>query len=118
MNDQPIPILAYAFIGITTLVLAYATFLDTGDTKNTPGQNGASATSLLPSSVQSLNPFANQPQANVSNTSNSPIGSLPIASVSNALTATNPVVLNNKPAVGGRTKRHKKRHSTTKRHRK
>lgn len=52
MNDTSIPVLAYALIGITTLVLSYVTLIDTGSDKPS-SIAGASATSLLPSSLQS-----------------------------------------------------------------
>jgi hypothetical protein len=54
MNDKPIPILAYGLIGITTLVLSYATFLDSQGVKGSPGQ---SSTSMLPN-ISSLSPFS------------------------------------------------------------
>lgn len=122
MNNYPVPIMAYAFIGITTLVLAYATFLDTTGGKASPGN---SATSLLPSvgSMQSMNPFSTTGTAGSSSTVANTVGSLPLAqavpvSTSSALTAMNPVVLDNKPTVGGRTKRNKKKNRNTKRNRK
>jgi len=52
MNDTSIPVLAYALIGITTLVLSYVTLIDTGSDKPS-SIAGASATSLLPSSIPS-----------------------------------------------------------------
>jgi hypothetical protein len=122
MNNYPVPIMAYAFIGITTLVLAYATFLDTTDGKASPED---SATTLLPSvsSMQSMNPFSNTGTTTSSSTFANTIGSIPLAqavpvSTSSALTAMNPVVLDNKPTVGGRTKRNKKKSRNTKRNRK
>jgi hypothetical protein len=122
MNNYPIPIMAYAFIGITSLVLAYATFLDTPGANGPP--NAASATSMLPAvpSMQSLNPFSTGSNTTTSNTS-STVGSMPIAqavpvSASSALTAINPVVLDKKPTVGGKTKRNKKHARKTKRSRK
>jgi hypothetical protein len=125
MNNYPVPIMAYAFIGITTLVLAYATFLDTTGGKASPGN---SATSLLPSvsSMQSMNPFSTTGTSNGTSGSGSvanTVGSIPLAqavpvSTSSALTAMNPVVLDNKPSVGGRTKRNKKKNRNTKRNRK
>lgn len=124
MNNYPIPIMAYAFIGITTLVLAYATFLDTTDGK---ASSEDSATSLLPSvsSMQSMNPFSTTGTTTSSSTTfANTIGSIPLAQAvpvstsSSALTAMNPVVLDNKPTVGGRTKRNKKKTRNTKRNRK
>lgn len=53
MGADTIPITAYAFIGITTLVLSYVTFMD-----NEPEAKPAeSATTLLPN----VNPFAATP---------------------------------------------------------
>ena len=57
MNNQPIPILAYTLIGITSLVLAYATFLDKTSDNNS---NDKSATSMLPD-VFSKSPIENKP---------------------------------------------------------
>lgn len=90
MNNDSVPLLAYAFISITTLVMAYATFLDTGD-----NQTSESATSLLPS-IQSLNPF----------NSASP--------VANAV----PVTPQKVSTFGGKSRRHKNKHHSTKRHKK
>lgn len=59
---QSVPILAYTFISITSVVLAYVTLMDKEDTPS-----NTSATSMLPS-LSSLNPFGNKeapPQANL-----------------------------------------------------
>jgi hypothetical protein len=108
MKDYPIPIMAYAFIGITSLVLAYATFLDKEGVKGSPG----SATSMLPS-VKSLNPFSA-----TATPENKTIGSMPIAQAVPIASAPNPVALDKKTTVGGKTKRNKKGHRSTKRHKK
>jgi hypothetical protein len=99
MNNPPIPILAYTFIGITSLVLAYATFLDKSANES---NNNKTATSMLPDvfsktpipSIATNNP--NQPVTNV----------IPTAPNNN---------LEQKPTVGGKTKRHKKKSRNTKR---
>ena len=53
MYETQIPMLAYVFIGITTLVLSYVTVMDTGDDKPT------STTSVLPSFTKSDKPQEN-----------------------------------------------------------
>ena len=61
MNDRPIPILAYGLIGVTTLVISYATFLDSKADATTT----QSSTSMLPN-IGSMNPFASKPETNTS----------------------------------------------------
>jgi hypothetical protein len=98
MDNQPIPILAYTFIGITSLVLAYATFLDKGSSTGSP--EPSSGTSLLPS-----------------------VFSKPLDSITNIVPTAAPVTENipinenpkDQPVFGGKTKRNKKKHTNTKR---
>jgi hypothetical protein len=105
MDSQPIPILAYTFIGITSLVLAYATFLD----KNNSDESSetSSATSMLP------DVFSKTPIAAIA--TNAP----PLITEAAA-----PPLNEKKPdeiaAIGGKTKHHKtkhhkKKHNNTKR---
>ena len=93
--DRPthVPILAYTFIGITSLVLAYATFLDKTPAKANALSSGAIASSTLPS-IQSLN-----------NTVATNVPPPPPPSESSE----------NKQVQGGKTKRNKKKHTNTKR---
>jgi hypothetical protein len=102
MIEQSIPILAYAFIGITTLVLTYATIMDTEPINKT---QPSSASSLLPSFASKPTepttapsiPVA-QPIANVAQTISNPFGQSP------------PQL-----KIGGRTKRrHINKHKKTK----
>ena len=103
MNNPPIPILAYTFIGITSLVLAYATFLDksaNNDSKN--NKTAASATTMLPD-VFSKTPVPSIPNNN------------PKPSVANVIPTAPNNNLEQKPTVGGKTKRSKKTTRNTKR---
>jgi hypothetical protein len=69
MKDAPIPILAYGLIGVTTLVLSYATFLDSQGAKGGPAAPGQSSTSMLPN-ISAMNPFSQSaPAAAASNSS-------------------------------------------------
>lgn len=52
--DNSIPVLAYAFIGLTSLVLAYVTFMDTDDNNSAP----ASSNSILSTVTNSVLPEA------------------------------------------------------------
>jgi len=115
MNEERIPALAYAFIGITSLVLAYATFLD----KTTDNDfDDKSATSMLPN-IFSNSPIENRP--NESSNNNLEKEKVPTELVSNLekeqteeLPAA-PKNLEQKNAIGGKTKRNKKKSRNTKR---
>ena len=47
MHSPPIPLMSYVFVGITSLVLALVTVLDTGATQ-TDNKSPESSTSMLP----------------------------------------------------------------------
>ena len=104
MNDPTIPILAYAFIGITTLVLSYATFMDNSNTK----KDIPAASSLLPSfSSQTATPSipVAQPISESPSTTNSMV-----QAISNPLGPSAPQL-----KIGGKTKKHhRKKHKKTK----
>lgn len=112
MNDKPIPILAYGLIGITTLVISYATFLDSKAEKG-KGEPGSatpqSSTSMLPN-IGGMNPFASQPAANTSVLPN-------IGAMTGPATGQVPgqVVPAPAPKFGGRSKRNrnKQKHKKT-----
>ena len=80
MKDAPIPILAYGLIGVTTLVLSYATFLDSQGAKGGPAAPGQSSTSMLPN-ISSMNPFSQtQPTTNTNSSILSSISQVPAPS--------------------------------------
>jgi hypothetical protein len=109
MNQERIPVLAYAFIGITSLVLAYATFLDkTSDNES----DNKSATSMLPD-VFSKSPIPEN--AAIPAIISNPIKDVlqKPTDVENTESSNND--LEQKPAVGGKTKRRKKNRRNTKR---
>ena len=114
MDNQHIPILAYTFIGITSLVLAYATFLDKSPSENSV--ETSSATSMLPS-----NPFTNLVTENKDTDVPLPA---PIEKVAeqNEINKNKEMpteTLEKQPAIGGiggkKTKRYKKKRRNTKR---
>lgn len=120
MNQERIPVLAYAFIGITSLVLAYATFLD--KTSNIDSDN-ESATTMLPDVFSKTPvPDINMNESDKVNPINNVIPTAPPldnekpeTSIENTTQETSNNDLEKKPAVGGKTKRHKKSRSNTKR---
>jgi hypothetical protein len=110
MGQEYIPVLSYAFIGITSLVLAYATFIDkAADIES----NDESATSMLP------DVFSKTPNDNTitepSNNNLEQKEETAISSTENLEIKPPTDVLEQKNAVGGRTKRHKKKSRNTKR---
>uniref|UniRef100_A0A6C0D9U4 Uncharacterized protein n=1 Tax=viral metagenome TaxID=1070528 RepID=A0A6C0D9U4_9ZZZZ len=119
MNQERIPVLAYAFIGITSLVLAYATFLDKTSDNNS---NDKSATSMLPD-VFSKTPIENKPNepSNNNNLEKEEVPTAPTEPVSNVEKEQSqelpvaPKNLEQKNAIGGKTKRNKKKSRNTKR---
>lgn len=120
MSQDRIPVLAYAFIGITSLVLAYATFLD--KTSNIDSDN-KSATTMLPDVFSKTPvPEINTKESETANPINNIIPTAPPlenekteASNENTTQEDSNNDLEKKPAVGGKTKRNKKSHSNTKR---
>ena len=91
MNGENIPLLAYFFVSVTSLVLAYVTYTDEiskipGQIKQTVDSSTSSASSTLSSLTSGLsNPFSSSTTA--SSTSES---STPASSTSSSLTALNP----------------------------
>jgi hypothetical protein len=127
MNQERIPVLAYAFIGITSLVLAYATFLD--KTTDNDSDNNKSATTMLPdvfskSAIIATNPLSNNTDLEKKDET-APIPSDDTDSEkkeegprsNTAIPAIPPIPagLEQKNTIGGKTKRHKKKNSNTKR---
>ena len=108
MTGPTIPILAYAFIGITTLVLTYATFMDNGNAKPS---NSSSMTSLLPSLTNTTGSSSaagtSSPSTPASTQPSSPI-SFPISQPSGP---PRPEI-----KIGGKTKRKHNKNKKTKRH--
>jgi hypothetical protein len=110
MTSEPsIPILAYAFIGITTLVLTYVTVMDNGS-PNIQNNGPASMTSLLPSVGQSATPSA------------SAQSSVPVAvavpatpSLPNMFQGPLPKTEGPQLKIGGKTKGRKNKNKNTKR---
>jgi len=117
MNQERIPVLAYAFIGITSLVLAYATFLDKAPESDS---NNKSATSMLPD-VFSKTPIENKPIESSNNNleKEKELPTAPTEPVSNLEKEKEvpaaPKNLEQKNAIGGKTKRNKKKSRNTKR---
>jgi hypothetical protein len=105
MADASIPLLSYAFIGITTLVLAYATFMDSSPDKNTE----SGTTSLLPTLSSQSIPVAQPIQGS---TTNSVFPQTPqfVEATSNPLGPSPPQL-----KIGGKTKRrHRNKDKKTK----
>lgn len=98
-STNGIPILAYGLIGITSLTLAYVTLLE-----KSSGESGGisspsvSATSMLPFNMPSISPTA------------------PAASTATPSPSVTPTPTPSPPKIGGKSRRHhKKHHKNTKR---
>lgn len=108
MTSEPsIPILAYAFIGITTLVLTYVTVMDNGS-PNMQNNEPASMTSLLPSVGQSTTPSASA-QSSV------PVAVPATPSLPNMFQGPLPKPEGPQLKIGGKTKGRKNKNKNTKR---
>lgn len=114
MNGENIPLLAYFFVSVTSLVLAYVTYTDEiskipGQIKQTVDSSTSTASSTLSSLTSGLsNPFSSTsaPASSTSSTENT--------QASSSLTSLNPFTSSEeKPnnMTGG-----KKKHKKTKRH--
>jgi hypothetical protein len=125
MNDQPVPLLAYGLISITTLVLAYATFLDK-EKPNSGNSVGQSSTSMLPN-ISAMSPFSTTPSTSSSITSSisslNPLSSTPTATALPTTPMAN--VLPSAPSlpsaptkVGGKAKKKTKRNYPDKKQKK
>lgn len=109
-NEDSVPVLAYVMVGITSFVLAYATFLDTEELKD---ETVESNTSLLPA-VPNLNPFSqetpptlvSEPSAPAAESSTSAFSAM-MPSMPSLTTLTTPIqnaIPIETPRVGGKTK--------------
>jgi hypothetical protein len=109
MTDPSIPLLAYGFIGITTLVLAYATFMDTGpDNKSSSGTSSFLPT--LSSTTTSPSIPVAQPIQGTPTNSIFPQSPQFVQATSNPLGPSPPQL-----KIGGKTKRrHRNKHKRTK----
>jgi len=107
-SSEPIPIAAYGLIGITSLTLAYVTLISSAQDAKA---SGVSATSMLPavfspatpsSPSMAVSPFGPSPGP-----SPSPSPSIPVAQPVTPTPVGTPQPLA-KPAMGGKTRHHKK----------
>jgi len=121
MYDNQIPILAYAFIGITTLVLTYATLTDNDVTNKTPtATESRSITSMLPN----LNVFSKSPAKPVVAETKPVVAETKpvVAEAKPEPVVANPIPAEDKPAppiLGGKRSKHKRnKNKKTKRNRK
>jgi hypothetical protein len=103
MSGPTIPIINYALIAITTLVLTYVTIMDKAPNSKTTEQPTAS--SLLPSisgpPTQSVKP---------------PVESQPLASLPNLFNSETPQQNPPQLKIGGKTKRHRRQKHKKTRH--
>jgi len=101
MNGENVPLLAYFFVGVTSLVLAYVTYED--EINKIPGQvkqSIDSTTATASSTLSSITSGLSNPLSSSSSTNNN----------TTALTTLNPLAANEeKPSnISGGKKKHKK----------
>jgi hypothetical protein len=133
-SAEPMPILAYGLIGLTSLTLAYVTLIETTQGDMSAKQSSVSATSMLPSIGSSIgtsfglsskpespsmqvSPFSSISTDATTSSNVSPIeSSAEIVNRSPPLVQAVPITPD-KPAIGGKTKRRKNKNKKTKRRR-
>lgn len=106
MEGFTIPILSYAFIGITTLVLTYATIMDTEPLTENKSKSVANLLQSVSSTTQSSTPSIQEAKP-VSNTTMSSVPMAIANAVSNPLGPTPPQASGPQLKIGGKTKRRK-----------
>lgn len=104
-NEDSVPVLAYIMVGITSFVLAYATFLDTEELKD---ETVESNTSLLPA-VPNLNPFSqatpvSEPSPVIAAESSTSVMMPSMPSLTSLTTPIQNAIPIATPKVGGKTK--------------
>ena len=104
-NEDSVPVLAYIMVGITSFVLAYATFLDTEELKD-DSETVESNTSLLPA-VPNLNPFSQETPVSEPSPAPTPAFSAMMPSMPSLTSLTTPIqnaIPIETPKTGGKTR--------------